>query len=298
MIRLFLSAIVAFGLGAGGAVAAEWKKLVAPAELSALVEDGGVTVLDIRSPEAYAEGHVPGALNAPYGTWRGPPENPGEPLTDAALTERLQSLGIEPDDRVVVTYEGANPTDFGAAARVYWTLKSAGLEQMAILNGGVSAWADAGQALSTEPAVAERSDATYALSEKWRVTRDEVEKAIRGERKAALVDGRPPEFWKGETKHPAAAAPGTLRGSANLPHSNWFQGSDRELTVVEKARELAREQAPAADGGEIVSFCNTGHWAATNWFALSELAGLEDVKLYPESMVGWTRDGGEAVPGQ
>jgi len=38
----------------------------------------------------------------------------------------------------------------------------------------------------------------------------------------------------------------------------------------------------------IVSYCNTGHWAATNWFALSELSGLKGVKLYPESMVGWS----------
>ena len=41
----------------------------------------------------------------------------------------------------------------------------------------------------------------------------------------------------------------------------------------------------------LISFCNTGHWAATNWFALSELAGLDDVKLYPESMVGWSAAG-------
>ena len=40
-----------------------------------------------------------------------------------------------------------------------------------------------------------------------------------------------------------------------------------------------------------VSFCNTGHWAATNWFVLSEMLGQPDVKLYPESMVGWSRAG-------
>ena len=39
---------------------------------------------------------------------------------------------------------------------------------------------------------------------------------------------------------------------------------------------------------KLVSFCNTGHWAATNWFVLSELSGLKGVKLYPESMVGWS----------
>ena len=41
----------------------------------------------------------------------------------------------------------------------------------------------------------------------------------------------------------------------------------------------------------IVSYCNTGHWAATNWFVLSEVLGRDDVKLYDGSMVEWTADG-------
>ena len=298
MLRLILSMVLALGVGTGGAVAGAWQKLVGPDELSALLEAGDVAVLDIRAPDAYAGGHVPGALNAPYGSWRGPAENPGEPLTDAALTERLQSLGNEPDDRVVVTNAGESQTDFGAAARVYWTLKSAGLDEIAILNGGVADWAAAGRPLSTEAAVAERSDATYRLSEKWRVTRDEVAQVIAGGRQATLIDARPPEFWRGETKHPAAARAGTLPGARDLPHSTWFEGAATEVSPADRIAELAREMAPAEGAGEVVSFCNTGHWAATNWFALSELAGLDDVKLYPESMVGWTREGGEAVAGQ
>ena len=48
-----------------------------------------------------------------------------------------------------------------------------------------------------------------------------------------------------------------------------------------------------------MSFCNTGHWAATNWFALSEVAGIEGVRMYPESMVGWSNAGYDManVPG-
>ena len=68
MLRLFLSLVVVLGLGAGSAAAAAWNKLVTPAQLSALIGAGGVTVLDIRSPKAYAAGHVAGALNAPYGS--------------------------------------------------------------------------------------------------------------------------------------------------------------------------------------------------------------------------------------
>ena len=40
---------------------------------------------------------------------------------------------------------------------------------------------------------------------------------------------------------------------------------------------------------ERVAFCNTGHWAATDWFALSEIAGHKNVKLYAGSMVDWTQ---------
>jgi thiosulfate/3-mercaptopyruvate sulfurtransferase len=41
---------------------------------------------------------------------------------------------------------------------------------------------------------------------------------------------------------------------------------------------------------ETVAFCNTGHWAATDWFALSEVLGQKNVKMYPGSMVSWSQD--------
>ena len=295
MLRLLLSLIVVLGLGAGGAAAAGWNKLVTPAQLSALIGAGGVTVLDIRSPKAYGAGHVAGALSAPYGSWRGPRENPGARLSDARLTERLQSLGIEPGARVVVTYQGASTTDFGAAARVYWTLKSAGLTEIAILNGGLNSWTAAGQGLSAEPAVAERSAAGFALSGEWLITREGVLDVLAGARRSTMIDARPAAFWEGRAKHPAVRRAGTLEGALNITHESWFPGSKSELTAADRVMEIARAAGYVEDGKELVSFCNTGHWAATNWFALSELAGLEGVKLYPESMVGWANSGGAMI---
>jgi len=295
MLRLFLSIAVVLGLGAGSAAAAAWSKLVTPAGLSALIGEGGVTVLDIRSPKAYGAGHVAGALSAPYGSWRGPRENPGARLSDARLTERLQSLGIEPGTRVVVTYQGRSTTDFGAAARVYWTLKSAGLTEIAILNGGLTSWTAAGRGLSAEPAVAERSAARFALSGEWLITREGVLDVLAGARRSTMIDARPAVFWEGRAKHPAARRAGTLEGALNITHESWFPGSKSELTAADRVMEIARAAGYVEDGKELVSFCNTGHWAATNWFALSELAGLEGVKLYPESMVGWANSGGAMI---
>lgn len=299
MSRLLAAAIVALGLGSGGALAGTWNKLVTPADLAALAAAGGVTVLDIRSPEDYAAGHVAGALSAPYGSWRGPEANPGLELTDAQLTERLQSLGIELGERVAITYQGKDTTDFGAAARVYWTLKSAGLTEITILNGGLGAWTAAGQPLTSNPATADRSTATFTLADTWLIDRTGVEAVIGGSREAIAIDARPAAFFTGEKAHPAASRPGTLRVARSLPEAGWFPGDDPEIGDSAQVIERIKSAGLPADGSEeLVSFCNTGHWAATNWFALSELAGIDNVKLYPESMVGWTNAGGDVVNGQ
>ena len=82
--RLFALAIIAAVTLTGQSLAGELKKLLEPSDLVVLT--GEVVVLDIRSPAQYALGHVDGARNAPYPTWRGPKNNPGLPLTDVALT--------------------------------------------------------------------------------------------------------------------------------------------------------------------------------------------------------------------
>ena len=42
--------------------------------------------------------------------------------------------------------------------------------------------------------------------------------------------------------------------------------------------------------GPVISYCNTGHTAALNWFVLSEVFGRPDVTLYDGSMTDWTQD--------
>lgn len=276
------------------ALAAGWEKVLTPDALAGLDD---VLILDIRPPDAYARGRVPGAVNAPYGTWRGPRENPGRALDDAQLTDRLQTLGVAPQSAVVVVHQGANQTDFGAAARVYWTLKSAGLARIAILNGGTDAWVRAGKPLSTEPVRVARSTAEFALARTWLIDRAGVRAVLTGEREAILIDARPAAFFRGEKKHPAAAAAGALKGALNLVHDEWFPDSRTEIVTGPRVLEIAKKSGHRPGGPELVSFCNTGHWAATNWFALSELAGIEGVRLYPESMVGWSNSGGALVRG-
>jgi thiosulfate/3-mercaptopyruvate sulfurtransferase len=273
-------------LAASAALAAP--PLLAPAELNALLKSPAVRVIDIRDPKAYADKRIPGAVSAPYGEWRGPAANPGELPELPKLTALVQRLGLTPATHAVVVSSGADTTDFGAAARVYWTLKVLGLKELSVLNGGVKAWAQANLPQDAVAVNVAASNFAPTVDKSLIATRDEVKAQIETG-KGRLVDSRPADFFNGDTRHQAAKLPGTLKGAVNLEHSRWFAPGTSNLAAPEEIRRIAATLPAASADADTVSFCNTGHWAATNWFALSEVAGQKNVKLYAGSMVEWTQ---------
>ena len=287
--RLVVSLLISLGC----ATAAVAQPLVAPAEVAAKLGDPKLRIVDIRESKvdgksAYEIGHIAGAQHAPYAKWRGPAESPGKLPSQDALTVLIQQLGIDRSTPVVVVYEGKSSTDFGSAPRVYWTLKAAGVPTLSVLNGGMTAWRAAGLPVSTETSPRSPSKFEVTLDRRLIATRDEVAQAV-GDRSARLVDARPAAFFAGETRHPAAKAPGTIVGAKNISHDVWFT-KDAKLLPPEDIKRVA-QQNQVDTSQPTISFCNTGHWAATNWFVLSELLGQKDVKLYPESVVEWSNAG-------
>ena len=80
-LRRVAGALAATSWLASAAYAAQ--PLLTPAELSAAQQTSpAAVVIDIREPKLYAQGHIPGALNAPYGKWRGPATNRGGRLEE------------------------------------------------------------------------------------------------------------------------------------------------------------------------------------------------------------------------
>jgi len=261
--------------------------IVSPAELGALLDSSSVTVIDIRPGNDFAQGHIPGAHSAPYDSWRGPAHSPGTLPPLDTLTEQLRQLGLAPERHAVVVSSGANVSDFGAAARVYWTLKYLGLTQLSILNGGMHAWLQAQQALTQEAsALPAPSQYQPRVNNAILATRADVLASIDNPR-IKLIDARPKRFYEGATKAPTAAVPGTIRGALNIEHNVWFEAGSTQIVAAERARAIAAERFPDVLDDSI-AFCNTGHWAATDWFALSELVGLPNLRMYPESLADWT----------
>lgn len=318
-----LSRGIACALFAAQAVAlaapAHAKPLLSPAELAQQLADPAIgptlRLLDIRAgreangKSPFDNGHIKGAQSAPYPQWRGPKDNPGKLLPAAQLTQLAQQAGIERDTPVVVIFAGADATDFGAAARVAWTLRAGGVQKVSILNGGMAAWTAARLPVTTGVDDALPTPFELVFDPKLLATRAEVEAVVAqraagvagggGSGTARLLDARPPAYFLGDEKHAAARTPGTIAGSRNLDNSVWFKPDSAEMVSVDEARAIARAQG-IDTAAPTVSFCNTGHWAATNWFVLHEVLGQTEVKLYPDSLVEWSNAGlaMDHVPGR
>ncbi len=65
--------------------------------------------------------------------------------------------------------------------------------------------------------------------------------------------------------------------------------SDGPLKSLEKIKTLISQAGLSGKDGYI-TYCNSGHWSSTVWFALSKVTKQENVKNYDGSMVYWTSD--------
>ncbi len=295
--RIALSALIAVGFGIGHAQAGpDVTPLVDSAWLAKHINDDDLVIIDVRSAidgtdaAGFAQGHIPGAVYSSYthGGWRVSKDGiPGKLPDIDALEQLIGKLGVDNDDSVVVVPAGVSSTDFGSAARVYWTFKYLGHEQVAILNGGYQAWVDAGGAQAT--GASNVASATFNADPQPALLADtdSVGQALASGNQ--LVDARPAAQYSGQAKHPAARAAGTIPGAASLEQGLLVKEGTAQFIDPEEVSRLI-ETAGIQGEGPVVSFCNTGHWAATAWFAMSEVAGLEDVALYDGSMTEWSQD--------
>ena len=284
--RLILTTLVAIVGIATAPLAATFGPLVEADDLANALDTKQPVLLDIRN-DGYADSHVDGALWAPYKLFRGTKDNPGGLMDLAVLEEHLEKLGLEQDEPIVIISEGNTDTDFGAAARVYWTLKSTGFTDLSILNGGRIAWRDANLPLNNTFETAVSSQLNLEFDTTWLADTQHVSSVVKGENSGLLVDARLPEFFAGDKAHGAAKRPGTLPGAVNQSYATFFENGAAAISTPTDISALKASLGIKGDE-EVISFCNTGHWAATHWFALSELANVENAKLYAGSMVEYS----------
>lgn len=275
--------------------------LVDPAWLERHLDAENLVVIDIRDPgvdqngqpkdpSPYAQGHIPGAVTAPYASygWRTTDEGvPGMLPAVSTLEEKIGALGIDEDTHVVIVPAGENSSDFGSATRVYWTFKVLGHDEVSILEGGYNAWVKADKPLTKAATRLSSTTFTAEFRPELIATTEDVRQALNGE--VALIDARPTQQYLGQSKSPVAKVAGTIPGSANIANGLFYDGERAKFAESAEIDALL-EQVGIEKNQPQIAFCNTGHWASVAWFGLSEVAGVENVSMYDGSLAQWTQD--------
>lgn len=261
--------------------------------------DADLVVLDIRSAidgggaQAYAAAHIPKSVHTDYDKagWRVTRNNvPFMVPTVPELEKLIGDLGIDEDSHVVVVPAGVNVLDFGSATRTYWTLKYVGVKNVSILDGGVAAWREARLPVETGTKSPSPKIFTATVDKSILAEAADVE-SIEGKGGATLIDARPVSFFLGKEKAPASQAYGHIPGALNIDSAEFYDSKTNRL----KPRAELAAIADAAPAGAVVNYCNTGHWASTDWFVFHELLGRKDARLYAGSMVEWTSNANRPI---
>lgn len=242
--------------------------------------------------ESYRAGHLPGAVYVDLDSQlAGPPGNGGRhPLPDgAAFQSAMRAAGLRAEHPVVV-YDDADAT---IAARAWWLLRYYGHPDVRVLDGGLRAWAAAGQPLTTEEARPSPGDFTVQPGQ---LPVLDAPAAAEVSRSGTLLDARAPARYRGETEpvdKVAGHIPGALSAptAENVTADGLFRSpgelrsrfSDLGIPAALNGRE------PGADGAHPVGvYCGSGVTAAHEVLAL-ELAGVP-AALYVGSWSAWIAD--------
>ncbi|MDX9974534.1 MAG: sulfurtransferase [FCB group bacterium] len=246
-------------------------------------------VVDVRSAAAYAEGHIPGAVNvdvASFSEKRGGATGLLKPLD--ALRPLVEQAGLSPDRHVVVYATSAKSTeDFRDATRLFWILEYLGFPRVSVLDGGFARWQAEGRAIETRPVTpTPTSLPDLKPREELRANAEEVAEAVKSD-EVAVLDVRSPEEFAGEKKNDVVAKAGHVPGAQNLPSSEMLDAVKNAVKPENADKELS--ELGVKPDKPVITYCNTGRQASVGYFTL-RLLGRDNVALYDGSMSDWTVD--------
>jgi thiosulfate/3-mercaptopyruvate sulfurtransferase len=218
------------------------------------ISDPNVVIADVRTPEQYTEGHIPGAINLDWANFR---KEKGVFIGVENATRILGEHGINQENEIIVYCSSATGTQCPASYYVFWMLEYLGHEHVSVLDGGFNAWYPA---YGYTQNVTTRSPTTYTaevVDERFADT-EWVQNKLNNSA-VQIADARTTEEYKA----------GHIEGAININYKTLFRDGDR----LRGADELELFLSPVVIAGldknkETVVYCESGASASILYLAL------------------------------
>lgn len=248
--------------------------------LTAHVSDAAVRVLDVRSPQEYEQGHIPGAVNLPVESLFVHDNELRYIAPLAQIQQILKKAGVSNDTRVVVYDTGK----FVPATRAFWVLEVYGHKSVTVLDGGFGGWVKAGNAVSMEPVTPKPGSFVPSVTPERLATKLLTRLAL-NRTDTVIIDARPKPEFQGQKSR--ASRYGHIPTAVSFPGFEHFntEGDIRYLKSDQELRALFDYIEP---NKKVITYCNNGLLSASVYYVLRRLG--YNVSNYDGSWIEWGND--------
>jgi len=204
------------------------------------------------------------------------------------FSKTVARFGISADSHVII-YD--DKTGANAAARAWWMLRSFGLKNIQVLDGGIQAAEKEGLEFSSGEETFEKSE--IITKEHWLLPvsgLEDVENELTSE-SATVIDVRDAYRYKGESE-PIDLIAGHIPGAINIPFSENLDqnGSFLKPEILREKYQKLLKNKPE----KLIVHCGSGVTACHTILAL-EYAGFQMSNLYVGSWSEWSRREGKEI---
>lgn len=248
--------------------------------------DGGGYQAD-SGRDGWAKAHIPGAGFLDLIEEFSDSANPVPFMMPPAdmFCARAGAHGIG-DDSYVVLYSDATPM---WATRAWWMFRSAGFDNVVVLDGGWQKWQREGR--PTSDAVPNYPPANLSPKPRpqmW-ANKDDMLRIIE-DGSACTLNALSPDVYNGETNRYGRA--GHIPGSHNVFHGDLIDPEAGTFLSRDRLSQQFRD-AGSLEAERVVVYCGGGISATVDALAL-HLAGHKNIAIYDGSMSEWIKD--ESLP--
>ena len=219
MMTLTLAAVYLLPLGPGADPGYPNPKLLVEPEVLAK-SPHKFRILDVRPLAEFKKGHAPGAISIQLGPWS---KAVNEGNADAEFWKKeLTRAVVSKNIPVVVVAD-----DVRSAARGWWLLSLAGVEDVRLLNGGWDAYRAAKGRVTTDAIAAAVQPEDWTLAPERQATKADVLGIVTRKRPGQIIDAR------SDAEYEAGHIPGAKR-------LEWSEVIDPKTGKFKSAAELAK----------------------------------------------------------
>ena len=269
------------------------KVLISPAELAAMIPSPDVVVIDTRNPDAYAAGHIAGAVNVfDVFTFLATSTPEGVAELRATFAKHFGAAGLSGPETAVFVEESMN-SGFGMSCRGYFLMQFLGYPRAQVLHGGLMAWKAAGLAITTDvPTVTPKIFPVVDTGQDIIINYETMLDAV-GDDSVVKMDVRDVDEWVGTSSSPYG--PDFAPRKGRIPGAKWLEWyrmmkPTAAGPMFKSKDEILAECATVGVTPEtpVFLYCFKGARASNTLVALKE-AGIKDVRMYFGSWNEWSR---------